>query len=488
MKGLMANQKKSIKAKKEKPEKTVRDGQNKQENSEKRKRPEAELSKREIRRRRRIRNQTIAYAVLVAVAGVVIFFGLWGTKQILNGFENKPYNINDSISLNEGDQVGTSEDGTGFESDMNFESTEIQETEAQEVQTRDELDDVVDAYLADMTLEQKVAQMFLITPESLTNIPGPASVAGSKTEAAMKETAIGGLLFQAKNFTTKEQAKEMVTKSISLAQRPIFTAAFEESGASGTLSSVAELEVTKTSSFPEIGASADPNQAYNAGNTIGTYLASYGFDLDFAPVADMAESGSASGLEDRCFGTDATVVSEMVANYVKGLQDAGVSACLTHFPGHGSTSASSQVQLASTERTLEEMRSYEFLPFQAGIDAGCDFVMVGHISAPNVTGDSTPASLSSLFITDVLKNELKFKGIVITDRMDMPSITDYYTVEQATLMAVNAGADMILCPQDYKTAYNALLSAVQNGVITQERIDESLHRIYRVKLEGTITQ
>lgn len=438
---------------------------------------QSEMSRREIRRRRRIRNQTIAYSVLIVVFGVCIFFGLWGVKQLMGGFENKSYNINQGIEIPE-----TGETLETVPIETISEETETVSPENEYV--RDELDDVVDAYLADMSLEQKIAQMFVVTPEALTGIPGPANVAGAKTETALQEMAIGGVMFQSKNFNTKEGAKEMVTKTVALAQRPLFTVACEDGGKTGTLSSVSELEVDTTLGFAEIGATADPAQAYSAGNTIGNYLAEYGFSLDLSPVADMASDEATSGLAGRTFGTDAEVVSQMVSSYVSGVQDAGVSACLTHFPGHGETTGDSKSGVAYTERTLADMQSYEFLPFQAGIDAGADFVMVGHISAPNVTGDSTPASLSPMFVTDILRNQMGFSGVVISERMDVASITDYYSTEEAVLMAVNAGVDIILCPQDHKAAITALTSAVADGTISEDRINQSLHRIYRVKLSG----
>ena len=135
------------------------------------------------------------------------------------------------------------------------------------------------------------------------------------------------------------------------------------------------------------------------------------------------------------------------------------------------------------EKTLEELKAEELIPFQSAIDAGVPFVMVGHISLPNVTGDNTPASLSPMMITDVLRGQMGYNGIVVTDAMNMEAITAGYTADQATLAAVNAGADIILMPQDYETAYNALLGAVQNGEISEERINASVTRIVKVKMQ-----
>lgn len=441
------------------------------EHKSEKKNSKGELSRKEIRRRRRIRNQTLAYSALIMVVGVVIFFGLWGTKQIMNGFKNNHYNINTGIEPE--NQANAEPDNT----EVPEVTIETEESEQEEVYIRDELDDVVDAYLADMSLEEKVAQMFIITPESLTNIPGPATVAGAKTEAALNETAIGGVLFQSKNFSASDKTKEMVTKTYALGIRPLFTTAFEAGGGAGTISSVSAHGVTKTDNFATIGANQDTAAAYEAGAIIGTAMSNYGFTLNLSAVADLGTEES--------FGTDPALVSEMVSNYVLGVKSTGVNVCLTHFPGTSQIIGDSSKGMCYTEENIDEMRASDFLPFKAGIDAGAEFVMVGHVAASNITGDSTPASMSSVFITDLLRNELGFRGVVITDRMDYPAITEYWTTEEATLMAVNSGADIILCPDDFQVAYHALLSAVQNGTISEERINESLHRIYRVQLAGS---
>lgn len=432
--------------------------------------------KRELRRKRRIRNQTISYAMLVVVVGCLVFGVLWGVKQVLNGFQDNSYNINNGIAQNEIETMETDETV----------SETIQESVAEETQqpVRDELDDVVDAYLADMTIEEMISQMFVITPEELAGIKGPATKAGSKTEAGLKEKIVGGILFQSKNFAEKEGTKSMVTGTASLAQRPIFTTVMEEGGTFGTLNQIKALEVPKTLTFPEIGETKDVNKAYEAGKKIGTYLKEYGFNLNLAPVADLCESGSQSGLSERVFGNDPQMVSEMVAAYVRGMEETGVHACLSHFPGQGSTTGDSTKGIAYSENSLNDFMERDFLPFQSGIDAGAQFVMVGHVAASNITGDTTPASLSDKVITDLLRNQLGFQGVVITDRLDYPSITDYYTPELSALMAVNAGADILLCPEDYTISYNALLQAVQDGTISEDRIRESVHRIYRIKLSN----
>ena len=154
-----------------------------------------------------------------------------------------------------------------------------------------------------------------------------------------------------------------------------------------------------------------------------------------------------------------------------------------HFPGQGATAGDSHDGAVSTDKSLDDLLANELVPFQQAVNNGASFVMVGHISAPAVTGDDTPASLSSVMVTDVLRNQLGFHGVVITDAMNMGAVTGTYSSADAAVTAIQAGVDMILMPQDYETAYNGLLQAVQDGTITEERIDESVERIVKVKLQ-----
>ena len=202
-------------------------------------------------------------------------------------------------------------------------------------------------------------------------------------------------------------------------------------------------------------------------------------------MADVILEGN-SIIGDRSFGSNAGDDAAMVSACVEGLQEGDVSACLKHFPGLGSTTEDTHEGMATSEKTKEDFETTDFLSFQGGIDAGADFVMVSHLSVPNITGDNTPSSLSDKMITDILRGELGFNGIVITDAMDMKAVTDYYTSDEAAVKALQAGADMILMPEDFEAAYQGVLDAVNNGTLSEERINESLQRIYRVKYSDKV--
>ena len=171
----------------------------------------------------------------------------------------------------------------------------------------------------------------------------------------------------------------------------------------------------------------------------------------------------------------------MVKAYVKGLQKTGVLACLKHFPGHGDTTADSHFGYAMSRKTWDEIRDCEMIPFKAGIDAGAKIVMTAHISLPNVTGSNTPSTLSSMILQDKLRGELGFKGVIVTDAMEMGAIIRQYSIEDACVMAIKAGVDILLCVREYPQVFETVVNAVRRGEIPESRIDESVRRILWLK-------
>ena len=350
----------------------------------------------------------------------------------------------------------------------------------------DPLDEQASQLVSGMSLEDKVAQMFVITPEALT---GYASVtaAGDTTKAAYESRPVGGLIYMADNLLSTEQTTEMLTNMQNIAMErtglPVFLSVDEEGGTVARVAKNDAFGVTDVGNMSDIGATGDAQNAYNAGVTIGTYLKQLGFNVDYAPVADVLTNPDNTVIGTRSFGSDASVAADMVTKELEGLSSQGVFGVVKHFPGHGGVSGDSHDGAVTLDKSLEELMQTEFVPFQKAVENGVSFVMVGHISVPQVVGDNTPASLSQMMVSNVLREQLGYQGIVITDAMNMGAITGSYTADQAAVMAVNAGVDMILMPQDYETAYNGLLQAVQDGTITEDRINESVTRIVKVKLQ-----
>ena len=432
-----------------------------------------EMDRREFRRKRRVRNQVIAYisavimlAVILAGAGLGIHKGItaWNDKKEAQELQAQM----EEMSANQEDQVVV-------EAPVETEEPVVEEEKSQ-------LDEIVDACIAEMPLEDKVAGLFIITPEALTGTD-VAIKAGDTTKEKLSQYAVGGLIYAKQNIKSADQLKEMISGTQGFSKYPLFIGIDEEGG---SVSRIAESGLAdNVGTMGDIGTSGDPSKAKEAGSAIAAYLSEYGFNLDFAPVADVILEGN-SIIGDRAFGSNASDDAAMVSACVEGLQEGDVSACLKHFPGLGSTTEDTHEGMATSEKTKEDFETTDFLSFQGGIDAGADFVMVSHLSVPNITGDNTPSSLSDKMITDILRGELGFNGIVITDAMDMKAVTDYYTSDEAAVKALQAGADMILMPEDFEAAYQGVLDAVNNGTLSEERINESLQRIYRVKYSDKV--
>ena len=166
---------------------------------------------------------------------------------------------------------------------------------------------------------------------------------------------------------------------------------------------------------------------------------------------------------------------------VKGLEEHGIYATLKHYPGHGATLSDSHKGYAYTDKTLEELMEEELIPFKEGISEDIHFIMVAHISVPEITKDTVPCSLSPYMVTDVLREQLGYQGIVITDAMNMGAISQEYNSKEASVMALKAGVDLVLMPTDFEEAYQGVLSAIEEGELTEERIDESVRRVLRLK-------
>lgn len=425
-----------------------------------------EEERRMYRRRRRIRNQIISYSVVFLFLAAITAGGVVIGRNIAE--------IIQARKLAEKQEEMEAEIEADEAHDVVIDAPEPIEEETEE----DLLGPIVDSYMSTMPLEDKVAGLFIVTPEALTGV-STAIQAGDGTQKALEEYKVGGLIYFDKNIVDKEQLTTMLSNTVSMSSYPIFLAVDEEGGSVSRVAG-SSIEVIQVDDMAAIGAGGDTAQAYETGLTIGGYLKELGFNVNFAPVADVAGAGE-SAMGDRVFGSDPAAVGDMVANVVEGIEGTGVSSCLKHFPGIGSAQEDTHDGRVETTKTLEEMRNSDFIPFKAGIEAGADFVMVSHIVAPAVDENAEPSTLSKTIMTDVLRNELGFQGIIITDALNMSAITDYYTSEDAAVKAIEAGADMLLMPDDFQAAYDAVLAAVQDGTISEERIDESLERIYRVK-------
>ncbi len=342
-----------------------------------------------------------------------------------------------------------------------------------------------------MTLEQKVGQLFIVNFELLDAKKG-SYYEHRKITKRMKKTLdkypVGGVVFFSRNINTRKQTTKFITKLQEYSQIPLFITVDEEGGDVARIGSNDNMRITCFPTMEEIGKSANTQYAYDMGATIGSEIKELGFNVNFAPVADVKTSESNTEIGSRSFGQDEKLVANMVVNVVKGLQEQGISATLKHFPGHGGATEDSHEGSVNVDSSISRMRKVDFVPFQKGIEAGADFVMISHISVSRVTESTTPATLSSLIMQDILREELGFESVIITDAMDMKAITDIYTPAEAALLSFKAGADIILMPDNLGQAYDAVYNAVKSGKIKKERLDESVKRILTVKYKRGIMQ
>ena len=401
------------------------------------------------------------------------------------------------------------------------------ESAAEPLQAID-VEDLIKKHVGTMSMEDKVSGLFIITPEALTGV-SPVTEAGETTKEAIESLPVAGLIYFAGNIESREQLVRMLanteqwggvnlgvettdenTVRQDLSGEPESAAAGESTAAEayaedaggtdqeetsgytihippflavdeegGLVSRIADssIEVPYVGPMADIGASGDPEAAFEAGNTIGGYLHELGFNLDFAPDADVLIDPGNQTIGDRSFGTDPALCGQMVGRYVDGLHQNGIASCIKHFPGLGDTEMDTHTGGAWSSRTLEDYQGAEFLSFLGGINAGTDMIMISHLSNTELTGSDLPASLNKTLITDILRNGLGYEGVIITDSFQMGAVTERFDSAEAAVAAIEAGADLVLMPMDFRSARQGILDAVAAGRISEERIDQSLCRI-----------
>jgi beta-N-acetylhexosaminidase len=352
--------------------------------------------------------------------------------------------------------------------------------------------DEVEAQLNQMTLREKVGQLFFIRLESLdpsiewTTYDDLASIKILEVTEEMKRVngqyPVGGIILYAWNIEDETQLARIIPQVRALNGHPLLCID-EEGGRVARIANNPNFDVKKYESMAAIGTTGDPRSAYECGNTIGSYLKRYGFDIDFAPVADVNTNPENVVIGPRAFSDDPAKAAPMVVNYLQGLKDAGITGCIKHFPGHGDTKADTHYGYASTQKTWEEMLDCEMITFKAGIQWGCQLVMTAHIGAPKVTGSDVPSTMSPIILQDKLRGELGYQNIIITDAMEMGAITQQYTSAEAAVGSIKAGVDIVLGPRYFIEAFDAVMAAVNDGTLSEERINQSVRRILKLRRE-----
>ena len=352
--------------------------------------------------------------------------------------------------------------------------------------------DAAEMALAAMTTDQKIGQLFLVRPESLdpaltpeqahnTTLYGATAVSEAMAQT-LRDYPAGGVAVFGKNIVSPKQLKAFTAALQNASAVPLLLGIDEEGGSVSRIAGTTGFDEPRYNSAESVGATGDPAQAEAMGAAIGSYLAEYGFNLDFAPVADVNTNPKNIVIGSRAFGSDPALVAKMVSAEIAGLHRAGVMTCAKHYPGHGDTAGDTHDGYVSVTKTWDELKACELVPFTAAMDAGTDMIMAAHITAVNVTDDGLPASLSKEMITDRLRDGLGWNGVVITDALSMGAVLNNYSSADAAVKAVLAGADILLMPYDFKAAFNGVKDAVADGTISQARLDESVLRILDLKM------
>jgi beta-N-acetylhexosaminidase len=333
-----------------------------------------------------------------------------------------------------------------------------------------------------MSLEHKVAQLFVVRPESMVDAE-TVTRADGQTREALRRWPVGGLVYFAQNLIDAEQTKAMLDDTLRHGLEsndiPPFLCVDEEGGAVSRIGGNVGFDVANVGDMADIGASDDPALAKSAASAIGGYLKPLGFNVDFAPVCDIVNNPDSGTMRRRSFGDDPDRVARMAAAQVEGLLEHGMLCCAKHFPGIGSATGNSHDAGITSARSAEDLREVELLPFVSAIRAGVPFVMVGHLSLPAVTGDDAPASLSPTVVQGLLREEMGYEGLIITDSLEMGAVDE----EENAVLALGAGCDIVLMPPSLEQAINGVRAALDMGRLSEERIDRSVRRVLRTKLE-----
>lgn len=449
------------------------------------------------RRLNNIRNRVICTIVLVLLVLTVCGVGVWYLLSQRTIKPEKtplsPASVQDVTT----DTPAASDDAPDSEitaalNDLLGDEDEVVVKEPEpyvptEAEIRDEL---ITKFITTMAIEDKVAGLFVVAPEQITGV-NTVTRAGEGTKTALTQYAVGGIIYAAKNIENEAQFKEVISNTVSYARYPLFLAVDEPLGGDGPLETA--LKNPQSESAAAITATGDTENAYNASSKIAKLLADFGLNTDFGMYADVLATPNEDGqtdlfLADKSFGTDPGTVKAMLLRELAGFEENKINTGLKFFPGAGSLKEDSTGSPVESFKSADDYRNQEFAIYKELAENGADFIMVGHMMVSELTNDTTYASRSKVVMTDIIRKELGLdEVIIITDDLSKAAVSNYYDSTESAVASLKAGADMLLCPENFEEAYNGVLEAVEKGYIAKERIDDSLLRIYRVKFRDIET-
>lgn len=463
------------------------------------------LTKEELRRYNRKKEQQRVYLILAGmIAGILLILGGigFGIFQLVHKEPVEEPLIAEEVktietpasALDDQTESIVKPDGTDKTEDTAIEievQTTIEDSESSdpelekksdEEEKKAALDEIINGYISNMTLEEKVAGLFIVEPSQLVN-QGTVTAAGSEMDAALKKYPVGGILLAESNLEDGKQLKDMIFNIKTSAQNEIFIAV-AETGGEDSIFIKKGLSDNIISDPASIGESGDNSEAYKAGIAISNLLNGYGINMVIGPIADISYSAN-SYTAKKSYGSDPEQVRGMIRNALHGEVDQNMNVCIGYFPGYGDITASPSGSRPVSSRTKEDIIENEYPIYKDIIDGGAKFIMVSQVAYKSITID-VPACLSSDVVTDMVRGELGYDGVIVTDYMNTHSLVQHYKHADAAVRAIEAGCDIIFMPGNFSKAYNGILDAVKSGQISEERIDESLRRIYRVKYEKIV--
>lgn len=334
------------------------------------------------------------------------------------------------------------------------------------------IEEKVNYKMDNLSIDEKIAQMLIVYyigdeyDENLSNI--------------IKEVKPGGFILMSDNITTYDRTLNFVKGMQNDSDIPMIISTDEEGGSVQRIKGIRDISVTDIPYMYYLGQTKDKNLAYKVGEIIANELRTIGVNLTYAPVMDIYSNPNNTVIGKRSFGSNPNTVYDMATSLKNGIEDNLVNTCIKHFPGHGDTETDSHFEIPIINKTLDELENSDLLPFIKSIN-DTNMIMVGHIALPKITNSSIPASLSKEIVTDLLKNKYNYKGLVITDALNMGSLTNNYSDKEIYTMAINAGVDLLLMPNGSKNAIKYIKEAIDNNEIDIETINESVRKILTYK-------
>ncbi len=334
------------------------------------------------------------------------------------------------------------------------------------------IEEKVNYKMDNLSIDEKIAQMLIVYyigdeyDENLSNI--------------IKEVKPGGFILMSDNITTYDRTLNFVKGMQNDSDIPMIISTDEEGGSVQRIKGIRDISVTDIPYMYYLGQTKDKNLAYKVGEIIANELRTIGVNLTYAPVMDIYSNPNNTVIGKRSFGSDPNTVYDMATSLKNGIEDNLVNTCIKHFPGHGDTETDSHFEIPIINKTLDELENSDLLPFIKSIN-DTNMIMVGHIALPKITNSSIPASLSKEIVTDLLKNKYNYKGLVITDALNMRSLTNNYSDKEIYTMAINAGVDLLLMPNGSKNAIKYIKEAIDDEEIDINTINESVRKILTYK-------